>query len=82
VETMITRLEPGDSPHASATYAYTSTAFPLPTGTLVTVARFVPIGPNAISAGAITFTLSAVIAVAPLLSWIGAVHCAPVLAVQ
>lgn len=62
VEMMITRLELGDSLHDSATYAYTSTAFPMLTGTLVTVAGFVPIGLNASSAGEYTFTLFAVIA--------------------
>ncbi|WP_164093794.1 efflux RND transporter permease subunit, partial [Stenotrophomonas maltophilia] len=56
VEMMITRLELGDSLHDSATYAYTSTAFPMLTGTLVTVAGFVPIGLNASSAGEYTFT--------------------------
>ena len=50
VETMITRLEQGDTEHA-ATYAYTSTAFPMLTGTLVTVAGFVPIGFARSSAG-------------------------------
>ncbi|WP_164225802.1 efflux RND transporter permease subunit, partial [Stenotrophomonas maltophilia] len=59
VEMMITRLELGDSLHDSATYAYTSTAFPMLTGTLVTVAGFVPIGLNASSAGEYTFTLFA-----------------------
>ncbi|MDU1801042.1 MAG: bile acid:sodium symporter family protein, partial [Pseudomonas aeruginosa] len=38
VEMMITRLELGDSLHDSATYAYTSTAFPMLTGTLITAA--------------------------------------------
>src|SRR3546814_420202 len=51
-------------------FAYTSTAFPMLTGTLVTVAGFVPIGLNASSAGEYTFTLFAVIAVAMLVSWI------------
>ncbi|MGV8501146.1 hypothetical protein, partial [Pseudomonas aeruginosa] len=75
-------LELGDSLHDSATYAYTSTAFPMLTGTLVTVAGFVPIGLNASSAGEYTFTLFAVIAVALLLSWIVAVLFAPVIAVH
>ena len=51
VETMITRLEHGDDPEHAATYAYTSTAFPMLTGTLVTVAGFVPIGFARSSAG-------------------------------
>jgi len=44
VEMMITRLEKGETKAQAATYAYTSTAFPMLTGTLVTVAGFVPIG--------------------------------------
>jgi len=37
VEVMVTRLEKGDSLHDAGTFAYTSTAFPMLTGTLVTV---------------------------------------------
>jgi multidrug efflux pump subunit AcrB len=59
-----------------------STAFPMLTGTLVTVAGFVPIGLNASSAGEYTFTLFAVIAVALLVSWVVAVLFAPVLGVH
>ncbi|WP_434772811.1 efflux RND transporter permease subunit [Pseudomonas entomophila] len=82
VEMMVTRLEKGESKEAAATYAYTSTAFPMLTGTLVTVAGFVPIGLNASSAGEYTFTLFAVIAVALLVSWVVAVFFAPVLGVH
>ncbi|WP_248805409.1 efflux RND transporter permease subunit [Pseudomonas sp. MWU13-2100] len=82
VEMMVTRLEKGDTKEQAATFAYTSTAFPMLTGTLVTVAGFVPIGLNASSAGEYTFTLFAVIAVAMLVSWIVAVLFAPVIAVH
>ncbi|PZP24475.1 efflux RND transporter permease subunit [Pseudomonas kuykendallii] len=82
VEMMVTRLEEGDSLKEAATFAYTSTAFPMLTGTLVTVAGFVPIGLNASSAGEYTFTLFAVIAVALLVSWVVAVFFAPVIAVH
>ncbi len=82
VEMMVTRLEAGDSRAEAATFAYTSTAFPMLTGTLVTVAGFVPIGLNASSAGEYTFTLFAVIAVALLVSWLVAVLFAPVIAVH
>ena len=82
VEVMVTRLEKGDSLHDAGTFAYTSTAFPMLTGTLVTVAGFVPIGLNASSAGEYTFTLFAVIAVALSLSWLAAVVFAPVIAVH
>ncbi|MFJ4346162.1 efflux RND transporter permease subunit [Pseudomonas sp. NPDC089401] len=82
VEVMVTRLEMGESKEQAATFAYTSTAFPMLTGTLVTVAGFVPIGLNASSAGEYTFTLFAVIAVALMVSWVVAVFFAPVLGVH
>ena len=44
VEMMVARLEVGDTLEKAATYVYTSTAFPMLTGTLVTVAGFIPIG--------------------------------------
>jgi multidrug efflux pump len=82
VEMMVTRLEMGESKEQAATFAYTSTAFPMLTGTLVTVAGFVPIGLNASSAGEYTFTLFAVIAVAMIVSWVVAVFFAPVIGVH
>ncbi|MBZ9785335.1 efflux RND transporter permease subunit [Pseudomonas sp. REP124] len=82
VEMMVARLELGDTKEQAATFAYTSTAFPMLTGTLVTVAGFVPIGLNASSAGEYTFTLFAVIAVAMIVSWIVAVLFAPVIGVH
>jgi len=82
VEMMVTRLEMGETKQQAATFAYTSTAFPMLTGTLVTVAGFVPIGLNASSAGEYTFTLFAVIAVAMLVSWVVAVLFAPVIGVH
>jgi multidrug efflux pump len=81
VEMMVARREEGDSLEKAATFAYTSTAFPMLTGTLVTVAGFVPIGLNASSAGEYTFTLFAVIASALLISWVVAVLFTPLLGV-
>lgn len=80
-EMMVSRLEAGDTLKKAATFAYTSTAFPMLTGTLVTVAGFIPIGLNPSSAGEYTFTLFAVIAVALLASWIVAVMFAPLVGV-
>ncbi|KQZ94476.1 MULTISPECIES: efflux RND transporter permease subunit [unclassified Pseudomonas] len=82
VEMMVSRLELGESKEQAATFAYTSTAFPMLTGTLVTVAGFVPIGLNGSSAGEYTFTLFAVIAVAMMVSWVVAVLFAPVIGVH
>lgn len=81
VEMMIARLEAGDTLRRAATYVYTSTAFPMLTGTLVTVAGFIPIGLNTSAAGEYTFTLFVVIAVSLLVSWVVAVLFAPLLGV-
>jgi multidrug efflux pump len=81
VEMMVARREAGDSLERAATFAYSSTAFPMLTGTLVTVAGFVPIGLNGSSAGEYTFTLFAVIAAALLISWVVAVLFTPLLGV-
>ncbi len=81
IETMISRLEKGESLLASASYAWTSIAFPMLSGTLVTVAGFIPIGLNNSAAGEFTFSLFVVIAVSLLVSWIVAVLFAPLLGV-
>lgn len=81
VEMMVARLEVGDALQKAATYVYTSTAFPMLTGTLVTVAGFIPIGLNSSNAGEFTFTLFVVMAVALLVSWIVAVLFTPLLGV-
>ncbi len=79
VEMMVARLEIGDPMKKAATYVYTSTAFPMLTGTLVTVAGFIPIGLNSSAAGEFTFTLFVVLAVSLLTSWIVAVLFTPLL---
>jgi multidrug efflux pump len=81
VEMMVSRLENGDEPDKAATFAYTSTAFPMLTGTLVTVTSFMPIGLNSSQAGEYTYTLFVVIACALLVSWIVAVVFAPLIGV-
>jgi multidrug efflux pump subunit AcrB len=81
VEMMVARLEVGDSLDSAATHVYTSTAFPMLTGTLVTVAGFIPIGLNNSAAGEFTFTLFVVIAVSLVASWIVAVLFTPLLGV-
>jgi multidrug efflux pump len=81
VEMMISRLEKGDPLEKAATYVYTSTAFPMLTGTLVTVASFLPIGLNSSNAGEYTFSLFVVIAISLILSWLVAVIFTPLLGV-
>ncbi|WP_028747540.1 efflux RND transporter permease subunit [Rhizobium mesoamericanum] len=81
VEMMVARLEAGDSLRSAATYVYTSTAFPMLTGTLVTVAGFIPVAFNKSSAGEFTFTLFVVIAVSLVVSWLVAVLFTPLIGV-
>ncbi len=81
VETMVTRLEHGDDKVHAATFAFTSTAFPMLTGTLVTVAGFVPIGFAHSAAGEYTFSIFAVVAIALIASWVVAVLFSPLLGV-
>src|SRR6201997_2625646 len=81
VEMMVARLEAGDPLVKAATYVYSHTAFPMLTGTLVTVAGFIPIGLNSSNAGEYTSPLFVVIAVSLILSWIVAVIFTPLLGV-
>jgi multidrug efflux pump len=77
VEMMVSKLEEGCDKVTAATFAYTSTAFPMLTGTLVTIAGFVPVGFAASSAGEYCFTLFSVVAIALTASWVVAVLFTP-----
>jgi len=79
VEMMVSRIEEGISKHDAAAAAYTSTAFPMLTGTLVTIAAFTPIGLAQSTVGQYTFSLFAVIAIALTTSWFVAVIFSPVI---
>jgi multidrug efflux pump subunit AcrB len=81
VETMVTRLEHGEDKEHAASFAYSSTAFPMLTGTLVTIAGFVPIGFAHSAAGEYTFSIFAVVSIALVVSWIVAVLFAPLLGI-
>ena len=81
VEMMVSRLEAGETLRKAATAVYTSTAFPMLTGTLVTVAGFIPIGLNTSQAGEFTFTLFVVLAISLLVSWVVAVLFTPLIGV-
>src|ERR1041385_6765412 len=74
---MITKMEEGYDRIKAATFAYTSTAFPMLTGTLVTVAGFVPVGFAKSGAGEYCFSLFAVVGIALIVSWIVAVLFTP-----
>jgi multidrug efflux pump subunit AcrB len=81
IESMVTRLERGDEKEKAAGFAYASTAFPRLTGTLVTIAGFVPIGFARSAAGEYTFSIFAVVAIALIASWIVAALFTPLLGV-
>ena len=80
-EMMISKIEEGMDKMKAATFAFTSTAFPMLTGTLVTVFGFLPIGFADNNTGQYTYSLFAVIAVALVASWFVAVLFAPVIGV-
>lgn len=77
VEMMVRKMEEGFSRFDAATFAYTSTALPMLTGTLITVAGFLPIGLAKSAAGEYTFTLFSVNALALIISWFVAVIFTP-----
>ena len=77
VEMMITKMEEGYDKIKAATFAYTSTAFPMLTGTLVTIAGFVPVGFAQSGAGEYCFSLFAVVGIALIASWFVAVLFTP-----
>jgi len=79
IDAMIRRLSLGDSKAEAATFAYRNLAAPMLTGTLVTIAGFIPIGFAASSAGEYTFSIFAVVGIALIVSWFVAVLFAPLL---
>ncbi len=81
VDAMSRRLALGESKEAAATFAYRTLAFAMLTGTLVTIAGFVPVGFAASSAGEYTFDIFAVVGITLVVSWLVAVIFAPLLGV-
>ena len=79
VEMMVRKMEEGMSRFDAATFAYKSTAIPMLTGTLITVAGFLPIGLAKSTAGEYTFSLFSVNALALVISWVVAVTFTPYL---
>ncbi|QJD93091.1 efflux RND transporter permease subunit [Duganella dendranthematis] len=79
VEMMVRKMEEGMSRFDAATFAYKSTAIPMLTGTLITVAGFLPIGLAKSAAGEYTFSLFSVNALALVISWVVAVTFTPYL---
>ena len=81
VDVMTSRMAAGDSKEKAATFAYSSLAFPMLTGSFVTAAGFVPIGFARSAAGEYTFSIFAVVTIALIVSWFVAVLFAPLLGV-
>ncbi|KVG13619.1 multidrug transporter AcrB [Burkholderia vietnamiensis] len=79
VEMMAVKLEQGYSRARAAAFAYTSTAFPMLTGTLVTVSGFLPIALAKSSTGEYTRSIFEVSAIALIASWFAAVVLIPLL---
>jgi len=79
VEMMTVKLEQGWNRFDAACYAYTATAFPMLTGTLITCAGFIPIGFSKGSASEFTSSIFTVVTIALLLSWFVSVLVTPLL---
>ncbi|NOT65804.1 MAG: efflux RND transporter permease subunit [Methylotenera sp.] len=79
VEMMSSKMEQGWDRTKAASFAYTSTAMPMLTGTLVTVAGFLPIATAVSSTGEYTRSIFQVTAIALVTSWFAAVIFVPYL---
>jgi multidrug efflux pump len=79
VEMMVVKMEEGFERVKAASFAYTSTAMPMLTGTIVTAAGFLPIGLARSSTGEYTFSIFAVTTTALLVSWFVSVVFVPYL---
>ena len=77
VELMERKLEEGLDKLDAASFAYTSTAFPMLTGTLITTAGFIPVGFAASTAGEYVRSLFYVVGIALVVSWFVAVYFTP-----
>ncbi len=77
VEMMARKLEEGFDKLRAASFAFTSTAFPMLTGTLITAAGFLPIATAKSTTGEYTFGIFAVVTLALLISWVAAVTAVP-----
>jgi len=79
VEMMAIKMEQGFDRIKAASYAWTSTAFPMLTGTLITAAGFLPIATAQSSTGEYTRSIFQVVTIALLASWVAAVVFVPYL---
>nr|WP_314582950.1 efflux RND transporter permease subunit [uncultured Pseudomonas sp.] len=79
VEMMAIKMEQGYDRLKAASFAWTSTAFPMLTGTLITAAGFLPIATAQSSTGEYTRSIFQVVTIALLASWVAAVVFVPYL---
>ena len=82
IEMMVVKMEEGLDRVAAATYAWTSTAAPMLTGTLVTIAGFLPVGFALSTAGEYAGNIFWVVAFSLIASWVVAVTFIPYLGVK
>ena len=82
IEMMVVKMEQGWDRARAATYAWTSTAFPMLTGTLVTAAGFLPVGFAKSSAGEYAGGIFWIVGLALIASWIVAVLFTPYLGLK
>ncbi|RON01870.1 multidrug transporter AcrB [Pseudomonas brassicacearum] len=79
VEMMAIKMEQGYDRLKAASFAWTSTAFPMLTGTLITAAGFLPIATAQSGTGEYTRSIFQVVTIALLASWVAAVVFVPYL---
>ncbi|MBJ2346293.1 MULTISPECIES: efflux RND transporter permease subunit [Pseudomonas] len=79
VEMMAIKMEQGFDRIKAASFAWTSTAFPMLTGTLITAAGFLPIATAQSGTGEYTRSIFQVVTLALLASWVAAVVFVPYL---
>ncbi|KQT11932.1 multidrug transporter [Methylobacterium sp. Leaf399] len=82
IEMMVVRMEEGADRIEAATHAWSATAAPMLTGTLVTIAGFLPVGFAASTAGEYAGNIFWVVSFSLIVSWIVAVTFTPYLGVK
>lgn len=82
IEMMVVRMEEGYDRIEAATHAWSATAAPMLTGTLVTIAGFLPVGFAASTAGEYAGNIFWVVGFSLIISWIVAVTFTPYLGVK
>ena len=79
IEMTVRKLEEGYDRLRASTYAFSATAMPMLTGTLITAAGFLPIGIANSAVGEYTFAIFAVTTAALLISWLVSIYFVPFL---